>query len=65
MKISSKNEFPNTPKSGAIVHAASAASGAAGDADPEKSNELASEKDNSCTRKLLKKLCCAKTKVQC
>ena len=45
------------------MHAASAASGAAGDADSEKSNKLVSEKVNkSCTRKLLKKLCCANPK---
>ena len=62
--LSLEYPFPNTPKSGAMMHAASAASGAAGDADSEKSNKLVSEKVNkSCTRKLLKKLCCAKSKV--
>ena len=55
--LSLEYPFPNTPKSGAMMHAASAASGAAGDADSEKSNKLVSEKVNkSCTRKLLKKL---------
>ena len=62
--LSLEYPFPNTPKSGAMMHAASAASGAAGDADSEKSRKLVSEKVNkSCTRKLLKKLCCAKSEV--
>ena len=64
MQFAMQFAFPNTPNSGAMMHAASAASGAAGDADSEKSNKLVSEKVNkSCTRKLLKKLCCAKSEV--
>ena len=63
--LSLKYPFPNTPKSGANVHAASAASGAAGDASSEKFNELVTEKGRSYTRKFLKKLCCTKTEVLC
>ena len=55
--LSLEYPFPNTPKSDAIMRAASAASGAAGDADSEKSNKLVSEEVKSSTRKLLKKLC--------